>query len=85
MEQVPSLSVYHLFLQYSPEGGECSRSLGLPFEPLSIERSFEEKMDSIQRYLPKGLTEKILTQRDKIEGGRKQVTVMFCDMEGFSR
>jgi len=28
--------------------------------------------------------EKILSQRDKIEGERKQVTVMFCDMEGFT-
>ncbi|MBL0712745.1 MAG: AAA family ATPase, partial [Desulfosarcina sp.] len=37
----------------------------------------------IQRYLPQGLTEKILTQRDRIEGERKNVTVMFCDMEGF--
>ncbi|NQU15874.1 MAG: hypothetical protein HQ561_17095, partial [Desulfobacteraceae bacterium] len=46
--------------------------------------SFDEKIDKIQRYLPKGLTEKILGQRDKIEGERKQVTVMFCDMEGFT-
>jgi predicted ATPase/class 3 adenylate cyclase len=48
------------------------------------ELSFNEKIDKIQRYLPKGLTEKILSQRDKIEGERKQVTVMFCDMEGFT-
>jgi class 3 adenylate cyclase/predicted ATPase len=48
------------------------------------ELSFDEKIDKIQRYLPKGLTEKILSQRDKIEGERKQVTVMFCDMVGFT-
>jgi class 3 adenylate cyclase len=42
-------------------------------------------LQKIQRYLPKGLTEKILSQRDKIEGERKQVTVMFCDMEGFTQ
>jgi class 3 adenylate cyclase len=30
------------------------------------------------------LTQKILSQRDRIEGERKQVTVMFCDMEGFT-
>jgi len=35
-------------------------------------------------YLPKGLTEKILSQRDRIEGECKQVTVMFCDMEEFT-
>ena len=46
--------------------------------------SFNEKLDQIQRYLPKGLTAKVLSQRGKIEGERKQVTVMFCDMEGFT-
>jgi len=46
--------------------------------------SFAEKIAKIQRYLPEGLTEKILSQRDQIEGERKQVTVMFCDMEGFT-
>jgi class 3 adenylate cyclase/tetratricopeptide (TPR) repeat protein len=44
----------------------------------------DEKMAKIQRYLPKGLTERILSQKDKIEGERKRVTVMFCDMEGFT-
>ena len=47
--------------------------------------SFDEKLAKIQKYLPKGLTEKILSQRDRIEGERKQVTVMFCDMEGFTQ
>ncbi|MGD9241133.1 MAG: adenylate/guanylate cyclase domain-containing protein, partial [Desulfobacterales bacterium] len=46
--------------------------------------SLDEKLTKIQKYLPKGLTEKILSQRDRIEGERKQVTVMFCDMEGFT-
>ena len=64
--------------------GECGHNLTLPSEPAPKELSFDEKLDKIQRYLPKGLTEKILTQRDKIEGERKQVTVMFCDMEGFT-
>jgi predicted ATPase/class 3 adenylate cyclase len=57
---------------------------GHPSEPAPKELSFDEKLDKIQRYLPKGLTEKILAQRDRIEGERKQVTVMFCDMEGFT-
>ena len=62
----------------------CGHNLTLPSEPAPKELSFEEKIDKIQRYLPKGLTEKILSQRDRIEGERKQVTVMFCDMEGFT-
>ena len=60
--------------------GECGYDLTAPFEPSPRELSFDEKLDKIQRYLPKGLTEKILAQRDRIEGERRQVTVMFCDM-----
>jgi class 3 adenylate cyclase len=44
----------------------------------------EQKIEKIQKYLPKGIAEKILAQRDRIEGERKQVTVIFCDMEGFT-
>jgi len=64
--------------------GECGHNLSISTEPAPKDLSFDEKIDKIQRYLPKGLTEKILSQRDKIEGERKQVTVMFCDMEGFT-
>ncbi len=64
--------------------GECGHDLGVPSKPIPRELSFEEKLAKIQRYLPKDLTEKILAQKDKIEGERKQVTVMFCDMEGFT-
>ena len=69
---------------------ECAYDLRKPKEAPPIERtpkdlSFDEKLEKIQRYLPKGLTEKILSQRDKIEGERKLVTVMFCDMEGYSQ
>jgi class 3 adenylate cyclase/tetratricopeptide (TPR) repeat protein len=64
---------------------KCGHNLTLPSEPAPKELSFDEKIDKIQRYLPKGLTEKILSQRDRIEGERKQVTVMFCDMEGYSQ
>ncbi|MFC1886925.1 hypothetical protein ACFLZM_07705, partial [Thermodesulfobacteriota bacterium] len=58
--------------------------LSLPSEPLSKDLSFDEKLLKIQRYLPKGLIEKILSQRNKIEGEQKNVTVMFCDIEGFT-
>ena len=64
--------------------GECGHDLTLPAKPIPKELSFDEKLAKIQRYLPKDLTQKILAQRDKIEGERKQVTVMFCDMEGFT-
>lgn len=64
--------------------GECGHDLSHPSKPIPKELSFDEKLAKIQRYLPDGLTEKILSQRDKIEGEQKQVTVMFCDMEGFT-
>jgi len=67
----------------SPENNfcdKCGHNLTLPSEPSPKsppkDLSFDEKLDKIQRYLPKGLTEKILSQRDKIEGERKQVTVI---------
>jgi class 3 adenylate cyclase/tetratricopeptide (TPR) repeat protein len=64
--------------------GECGYDLTHPSKPAPQDLSFDEKLAKIQRYLPKDLTQKILAQRDKIEGERKQVTVMFCDMEGFT-
>jgi class 3 adenylate cyclase len=62
----------------------CAQQLTPSSEASSQALSFDEKLNKIQRYLPKGLSEKILSQKDKIEGERKQVTVMFCDMEGFT-
>ena len=53
-------------------------------EPLRKELSVDEKLEKIQKYLPRGLAEKVLAQRDKIEGEKRQVTVMFCDMKGFT-
>ena len=64
--------------------GECGYVLTPSAESARKDPSFDEKIAKIQRYLPEGLTEKILSQRDRIEGERKQVTVMFCDMEGFT-
>ena len=65
--------------------GKCGNKLSFSSETPTKELSFDDKLAKIQKYLPKGLTEKILSQRDKIEGERKQVTVMFCDMEGFTQ
>jgi class 3 adenylate cyclase/tetratricopeptide (TPR) repeat protein len=62
----------------------CGHDLTVAAEPTPKPLSFEEKLEKLQRYLPGGLTEKILAQRGKIEGEHRQVTVMFCDMEGFT-
>jgi class 3 adenylate cyclase/ribosomal protein L40E len=63
---------------------KCGHNLTVASEPTPKELSYDDKLDKIQRYLPEGLTEKILSQRNRIEGERRQVTVMFCDMEGFT-
>ena len=65
--------------------GECGHKLEVPAERPPGDLSFDEKIEKIKKYLPKGLTEKIISQRDRIEGERKHVTVMFCDMEGFTQ
>ena len=64
--------------------GECGSRLRPSSEEIPRDMSFEDKLRKIQKYLPKGLTEKILSQKDKIEGERKLVTVLFCDMQGFT-
>jgi class 3 adenylate cyclase/tetratricopeptide (TPR) repeat protein len=64
--------------------GECGHQLSLPVKPIPKELPFDEKLSQIQKYLPQGLTDKILAQRGRIEGERRQVTVMFCDMKGFT-
>ena len=60
---------------------------GCPLSDTSLSPSHilsdDEKIDRIRRYLPRGLVTKVLAQKHKIEGERKQVTVMFCDMEGY--
>ncbi len=40
--------------------GKCAYNLSTPSEATSKDLSFDEKLTKIQRYLPKGLTEKIL-------------------------
>ena len=72
----------------NPVGSKFCNQCGHNLHPTATETpqnfSFDEKFEKIERYLPKGLTAKILNQKDRIEGERRQVTVMFCDMVGFT-
>ena len=63
---------------------ECGQRFGQPARPALKELSIQEKLDKVQKYLPEGLIKKILSQKDSIEGERKQVTIMFCDMKSFT-
>jgi class 3 adenylate cyclase/tetratricopeptide (TPR) repeat protein len=74
----------HLNLPESKFCEKCGFKLIEPAEKSSRELSYDEKLKNIQKYLPEGLREKILSQKDRIEGERKQVTVLFADMEGFT-
>lgn len=65
--------------------GECGCNLQEPARRATGELSAEEKLRKLRRYLPRRLTDKILARKDKIEGERKQATVMFCDMAGYAR
>jgi class 3 adenylate cyclase len=64
--------------------GDCGHKLTSSSTSSSEAPSIDEKIDKIQKYLPKGLTEKILAQRGKIEGERKQVTVLFADVANYT-
>jgi len=64
--------------------GECGHDLRKPSEALPEERYYEKKIEKIQKYLPNGLTDKILSQRDRNEGEREQVPVIISYMEGFT-
>jgi class 3 adenylate cyclase/tetratricopeptide (TPR) repeat protein len=63
---------------------ECGHRIHNTSEATTQVLSNDEKLEKIQKYLPEGLAETILSQKDKIEGERKQVTVMFCDMVGYT-
>ncbi len=52
-------------------------------EPAS-KKLTDQHISRLQKYLPEGLTQKILSSRDKISGERRHVTMMFVDMKGFT-
>jgi len=69
----------------NPDGfhfcGKCGFQLSIPPDLPDQEQSLNTKLERIQRYLPRELVEKILSQRNEIEGERRQVTIMFCDIK----
>jgi class 3 adenylate cyclase/tetratricopeptide (TPR) repeat protein len=85
-EQIDLAAVRHLT-------GDDLKDLGLPMghraKLLAAIRALQETSDqapgeqqtsSPQSYTPRHLAEKILTTRSALEGERKQVTVLFCDI-----
>ena len=66
---------------------KCGKNLRVDTQspkPISDTLSNDEKIEKIQKYLPKGIAEKIIAQKGRIDGERKQVTIMFCDLVDFT-
>jgi class 3 adenylate cyclase/ribosomal protein L40E len=53
-------------------------------QPVSGQAAGQSKFTSPVTYTPKHLADKILTSRSALEGERKQVTVLFVDVSGFT-
>ncbi len=60
---------------------QCGRSL----ETLPTQTPAATKLASPRAYTPKYLAERILTSRSALEGERKEVTILFCDVVESSR
>jgi class 3 adenylate cyclase/tetratricopeptide (TPR) repeat protein len=63
--------------------GECGHPLSSPASAPQAPPPIDP-IAKLKRYLPTGLAEKILAQRDRIEGEKRQVTVLFCDLAGYT-
>ncbi len=63
--------------------GQCGHPLSNPVSTPDVLPPFDP-IATLKRYLPTGLSEKILAQRDRIEGEKRQVTVLFCDLAGYT-
>ena len=61
--------------------GECGQKLSVASAPLPKDLSFDEKLEKIQRYLPKGLTEKILSLSKNIYKDDKVVPLTEADIQ----
>ncbi len=61
-------------------GKKFCRACGAALELSATSAAGEPRFASPGRYTPKHLAEKILTSRSTLEGERKQVTVLFCDI-----
>ena len=82
--ETPCVQCHHLNVPESKFCEKCGFKLSEPSAKITRGLSYDEKLKNIQKYLPEGLREKILSQKDRIEGERKQVTVLFADMEGYT-
>ncbi len=62
---------------------ECGAKLAAAI-PTSTEVTVPTSSESLRRSVPQGLVETLRAQGGRIEGERRQVTVMFADVSGFT-
>jgi class 3 adenylate cyclase/tetratricopeptide (TPR) repeat protein len=62
---------------------DCGKAFTLPCRPISNAIFQKEMLRQVRSYSPADTTEKVLAQLDPIPGERRQVTVVFCSMEGY--
>ena len=65
----------------NPSASRFCKSCGRTLDGHAVTAA-ETRFASPQSYTPKHLAEKILTSKAALEGERKQVTVLFCDIAG---
>ena len=53
-------------------------------QSLALSATAESRFATPQSYTPRHLAEKILASKTALEGERKQVTVLFADVSGFT-
>src|SRR5437867_831163 len=73
----------HACRHENPEGQKFCGDCGARLAP-ALETTAPARFASPAAYTPRHLAEKILTSKSAIEGERKQVTVMFTDVSGFT-
>src|SRR5262249_35622827 len=64
-----------------PAGARFCNKCGAPLEQPAI---LDTRFASPESYTPRHLAEKILVSKSALEGERKQVTVLFVDVPGFT-
>src|SRR5262249_5207996 len=62
--------------------GACGAALAGPRTAPPIDPAVEPRFASPESYTPQHLAERIISSRGALEGERKQVTVLFADLEG---
>lgn len=69
------------------EAGSAASDAALPAAtnaPRALGGSGAAELDVVRRYMPPGLLQKVLAARGKVEGERREVTVLVVDMQGYT-